>query len=152
MATRLRLPFRGGATKPSAEAMTLGEHLAELRRRVVICAFAFAIGSTVSFIVYVHILHFLQAPYCRVAGPRHCQLYVTAPLDGLSLRIKLSPYGGLFIASPVILWELWRFITPGLHRNEKRYAIPFVTASIVLFVFGAFLAFVSFSHALQFLG
>jgi len=151
MATRLRLPFRGASTRPSAQAMTLGEHLAELRKRVVICAFSFAIGATVAFIVYPQILHFLQAPYCRVAGPRHCSLYVTAPLDGLSLRIKLATYGGLFLASPVILWELWRFITPGLHSNEKRYAIPFVISSIALFAFGAFLAFVSFPHALQFL-
>ena len=106
--------------------MTLVEHLGELRRRVVICAVAFAAGSTVAFIVYPHILNFLQAPYCRVAGPTHCQLYVTGPLDGLTLRIKIATYGGLFLASPVILWEMWRFITPGLHRNEKRYAMPFV--------------------------
>ncbi len=129
MATRVRIPFRRGSTRPSADAMTLGEHLAELRRRVVISVFAFAIGATVAFIVYPSILHFLQAPYCRVA-PGRCKLYVTAPLDGLSLRIKLSTYGGLFFSSPVILWELWRFITPGLHRNEKRYAIPFVASSI----------------------
>ncbi len=131
--------------------MTLGEHLAELRRRVVVSVVAFAVGATVAFIVYPHILHFLQAPYCRVAGPKHCQLYVTSPLDGLSLRIKLATYGGAFLASPVILWELWRFITPGLHRNEKRYAVPFIVSSIVLFAFGAFLAFVTFPHALQFL-
>jgi sec-independent protein translocase protein TatC len=131
--------------------MTLGEHLAELRRRVVISVVAFAIGSVVAFVVYPNILHFLQEPYCRVAGHRRCQLYVTGPLDGLSLRIKLATYGGVFLASPVILWELWRFITPGLHNNEKRYAIPFVASSIVLFAFGAFLAFVSFPHALQFL-
>ncbi len=151
MASRLRIPFRSGSARPSAEAMTLGEHLAELRRRVVVCVVAFGVGATVAFIVYPHILHFLQAPYCRVVGPRRCQLFVTGPLDGLSLRIKLATYGGLFLASPVILWELWRFITPGLHRNEKRYAIPFVAASIVLFVLGAFLAFVSFPHALKFL-
>jgi sec-independent protein translocase protein TatC len=84
-------------------------------------------------------------------APGRCKLYVTAPLDGLSLRIKLASYGGLFLASPVILWELWRFITPGLHRNEKRYAVPFVVSSLVLFIFGAFLAFVAFPHALQFL-
>jgi sec-independent protein translocase protein TatC len=131
--------------------MTLGEHLAELRRRVVVSVVAFAVGATVAFIVYPHILHFLQAPYCRVAGPKHCQLFVTSPLDGLSLRIKLATYGGAFLASPVILWELWRFITPGLHRNEKRYAVPFIVSSIVLFAFGAFLAFVTFPHALQFL-
>src|ERR1700686_5100798 len=151
MATRLRLPFRGPSTRPSAQAMTLGEHLGELRRRVVICVLAFAAGSIVAFVVYPNILHFLQEPYRRVAGPRRCQLYVTGPLDGLSLRIKLATYGGVFLGSPVILWELWRFITPGLHSNEKRYAVPFVTSSIVLFAFGAFLAFVSFPHALQFL-
>ena len=151
MATRLRIPFRSGSARPSAESMTLGEHLAELRRRVVICVVAFAVGATVAFIVYPHILHFLQSPYCRVVGRQRCHLFVTGPLDGLSLRIKLATYGGLFLASPVILWELWRFITPGLHRNEKRYAIPFVASSIVLFVFGAFLAFVSFPHALKFL-
>jgi sec-independent protein translocase protein TatC len=131
--------------------MTLGEHLGELRRRVVISVLSFAVGAVVAFIVYPNILHFLQAPYCRVVGPRHCQLYVTGPLDGLSLRIKLSAYGGTFLASPVILWELWRFITPGLHRNEKRYAVPFVASSIVLFSLGAVLAFVSFPHALTFL-
>jgi sec-independent protein translocase protein TatC len=131
--------------------MTLGEHLAELRRRVVVSILAFGVGATVAFVVYPHILHFLQAPYCRVAGPRHCQLYVTGPLDGLSLRIKLATYVGAFLASPVILWQLWRFITPGLHRNEKRYAVPFVFSSILLFSLGALLAFVSFPHALRFL-
>src|SRR5580700_5404014 len=141
MATRLRLPFRGPSTRPSAQAMTLGEHLAELRRRVVICVFAFAIGSIVAFIVYPNILHFLQEPYCRVAGHRRCQLYVTGPLDGLSLRIKIATYGGVFLGSPVILWELWRFITPGLHPNEKRYAIPFIVASIAFFALGCVVAY-----------
>src|SRR5271169_2324248 len=98
MATRLRIPFRGWSKRGTADAMTLGEHLAELRRRVVISVFSFMVGAIVAFIVYPHILHFLQSPYCRVVGPRHCQLYVTGPLDGLSLRIKLSAYGGMFLA------------------------------------------------------
>jgi sec-independent protein translocase protein TatC len=134
------------------DAMTLGEHLRELRRRIVVSALAFMVAAVVTFVVYPHVLHFLQSPYCRVAGHRNCQLYITDPLGGLALRIKLAAYGGLFLASPVILWELWRFITPGLHRNEKRYAVPFVTASIVLFSAGAVLAYVSFPHALRFLG
>ncbi|HUY64423.1 MAG TPA: twin-arginine translocase subunit TatC [Acidimicrobiales bacterium] len=129
--------------------MTLGEHLAELRRRLVVTVLAFMAGATVCFVLYPHLLHFLQSPYCHVTT--RCQLYVTGPLDGLSLRIKLAAYGGLFLASPVILWELWRFITPGLHRNEKRYAIPFVVVSIVLFTAGAVLAYFTFPHALSFL-
>lgn len=147
----LRLLIRNRRSKPSPDAMTLSEHLGELRRRVVIAVLAFTAAGIVAFVLYPHILSLLRAPYCHVTGPRHCQLYVTAPLDGLSLRIKLAAYGGLFLASPVILWELWRFITPGLHRNEKRYAIPFVSASIVLFAGGAVLAYFAFSHALQFL-
>lgn len=131
--------------------MTLGEHLAELRRRVIVTALAFFAAAVVAWVFYPHILNFLKSPYCHVVGPRRCSLYVTAPLDGLSLRIKISAYGGLFLSSPVILWELWRFITPGLHRNEKRYAVPFVASSLVLFAGGAVLAYVAFAHALQFL-
>ena len=69
-------------------------------------------------------------------NPGHCGFYVTGPLDPLSLRIKMAAFGGLLLASPVILCQLWRFITPGPHRHEKRYAIPFVSASVVLFVAG----------------
>ena len=131
--------------------MTLGEHLAELRNRLIIAVTAFVIAAIVTFIIYSHILHFLQAPYCKVAPKGQCQLYVTSPLDPLSLRIHLSTYGGLVLASPVILWQFWRFITPGLKRNEKRYAIPFIAASIVLFCGGAVLAYYTFPHALRFL-
>lgn len=138
-------------TKPSPDAMTLGEHLTELRNRLIISISAFMVAAIVMFIVYSHILHFLQAPYCRVAPKGQCQLYVTSPLDPLSLRIHLSTYGGLVVASPVILWQFWRFVTPGLKKNEKRYAIPFIVASIVLFCGGALLAYFTFPHALRFL-
>jgi len=150
MVARLRIPFRNRAARPDPDAMTLGEHLSELRRRLVVSVVAFAATGTVAFVVYPHILHFLQSPYCKVT-PRHCSLYITGPLDGLALRLKLATYGGLFLASPVILWELWRFITPGLRRNEKRYAVPFIAASMVLFSGGAVLAYVTFPHALRFL-
>jgi sec-independent protein translocase protein TatC len=138
-------------TKPSPDAMTLGEHLTELRNRLIISISAFMVAAIVMFIVYAHILHFLQAPYCRIAPKGQCQLYVTSPLDPLSLRIHLSTYGGLVLASPVILWQFWRFVTPGLKKNEKRYAIPFIVASIVLFCGGALLAYFTFPHALRFL-
>lgn len=152
MALLRLIRLRRGRVKPSPDAMTLGEHLAELRRRLVIAVVAFFAAGVVAFVVYPHILSFLKSPYCHVIRPKPCDLYITGPLDGLSLRIKISAYGGLFLSSPVILWELWRFITPGLHRNEKRYAIPFVCSSIALFAGGAVLAYVAFGHALQFLG
>ena len=130
--------------------MTLAEHLAELRNRVIVVVVVFLAAGCVGFGIYAHLLHVLQSPYCHVT--RHCQLYVTGPLDPLALRIKLSAYFAVFVDSPVILWELWRFVTPGLHANEKRYAIPFVLSSLVLFVFGAVLAYIIFPHALGWLG
>ncbi len=130
--------------------MTLVEHLSELRRRVVICVLAFLVMGTVAFVEYNHILAFLKHPYCQVA-PGHCGFYITGPLDGLALRVKIAAYGGLFLASPILLWELWRFITPGLHAKEKKYAVPFIAASITLFTLGAVVAFLTFPHALGWL-
>ncbi len=130
--------------------MTLTEHLTELRRRVVISVAAFFVAGTASFLLYPWILSFLKHPYCEVA-PTHCGFYVTGPLDGLALRVKIAAYGGVFLASPVWLWEVWRFITPGLNPKEKRYAVPFIVATIGLFSLGAAVAFLIFPHALQWL-
>jgi sec-independent protein translocase protein TatC len=133
------------------DAMTLAGHLMELRRRIIICVITLCVTGTAAFVFYPHLLAFMQHPYCVAVGPKNCSFYVTAPLDGLSLRFKLATFGGLLLASPVILWEFWRFITPGLKANEKRYAIPFILATIVLFLAGCALAYYSFSHALKFL-
>jgi len=132
------------------EPMSVGAHLAELRRRVLVTGVALVVTCITAFVAYPQILRWLQAPYCRVS-PR-CSLYVTGPLDGLTLRIHVAMYAGAFLASPVILWQVWRFVTPGLRRHEKRYAVPFVAASLVLFGAGAWLALVSLPHALRFLG
>jgi len=126
--------------------MTLFEHLAELRRRVIICVIAFAVTATGAFIVYVHILHFLQAPLCKVETP--CTFLVTGPLDGLTFRMKVATYGGAFLALPIVLWQMWRFVTPGLKQNEKKYASAFVGSAVLLFATGAALAYWSFPHAL----
>jgi sec-independent protein translocase protein TatC len=141
---------RRSEPKPRPDSMTLVEHLGELRTRVMVCALTFVITATIAFVFYPHILSFLQEPYCRVA-PSHCKFYITGPLDGLALRVKIAAYGGLFLASPVLLWEFWRFITPGLKPNEKRYAIPFVVASITLFALGCAVAYFTFPHALKWL-
>ncbi|MGO9029460.1 MAG: twin-arginine translocase subunit TatC [Acidimicrobiales bacterium] len=145
----ISLKRRRGTTTP--DAMTLAEHLTELRRRVLVCAVAFVITATFAFVAYNPILHFLQEPYCQAVGPKHCGFYITGPLDGLSLRVKIAAYGGLFLASPVLLWEFWRFITPGLNPKEKKYAVPFIVSSIVLFSFGCLVAYVTFPHALGWL-
>jgi sec-independent protein translocase protein TatC len=130
--------------------MTLVEHLTELRSRVLVCAVTFVITGTAAFLLYPWILSFLSHPYCQIS-PHHCGFYVTGPLDGLTLRIKIAAYGGLALAAPVLLWEFWRFITPGLNPKEKRYAIPFIVASICLFALGCVVAYVTFPHALSWL-
>lgn len=130
--------------------MTLVEHLQELRRRLIISVFAIAAMTIIAFALYGQILSFLEAPYCQTF-PKHCLLYVTSPLDGLSLRVKIATYGGLMLASPILLWHLWRFITPGLIPTEKRYAVPFIVSSLVLFGLGGTVAYLTFPHALRFL-
>lgn len=150
------------------EAMTLVEHLKELRRRLIISALAAIAGAILGFAFYAHIFNFLVHPYCVSVGAGHgvhlgnaatrgtgssssCNLYVTAPLQGFGVRIKLATYSGIFVASPVILWQIWRFITPGLNPKEKRYAVPFIISSILLFSIGGAIAYVVADKALGFL-
>ena len=147
--------------------MTLSEHLGELRYRVVLSTVAFVVAATVCVFAYEPILHFLLRPLCTVtASTKHhtsagssfivasngtCNLFVTSPLDGLALRIKIAVFGGLVLASPVILFQVWRFVTPGLKARERRYAIPFVLSSFTLFLVGAATAYLTLPHALGWL-
>ncbi len=133
--------------------MTLGEHLGELRRRLIICLFAVAAGAVVTYVLYDQILAVLQAPYCQAVTHtgRQCQFYVTQPLQGFGLRLNVSAYGGLLIALPVTLYQLWQFVTPGLKANEKKYALPFTFATAGLFAVGAYVAYLTFPHAMRFL-
>jgi sec-independent protein translocase protein TatC len=132
--------------------MTFIEHLGELRRRLIICAGAFVVTAILTYLAYGSILRFLEHPYCQSVGPNHvCALYVTGPLDAFAIRLNVAEYGGLALASPVLLFELWRFITPGLRAHEKRFALPFAFAAFSLFVMGAAVAWVTFPHALGFL-
>jgi sec-independent protein translocase protein TatC len=135
--------------------MSLVEHLAELRRRVFISVVAIAGGGVVGFLLYNRILAFLQEPYCDLKAKKHlpgtCNFTIFDPLEGVTTRFKVSAYVGLVIALPIVLWQLWRFITPGLHPKEKKYAIPFVLSSLVLFLAGAAVAVLTFPQALDFL-
>lgn len=151
----MTIPFIGRATgwrrgRPNPDAMTIGEHLGELRRRLVITVLAFVVAACVAAIFYNWEVALLRHPYCH-ASAHACAFYVTQPLDQLTLRIKLAAFGGLVLASPVVLWELWRFITPGLRPSEKRYAVPFVIASIALFLFGCAVVYTVLPHTLGWL-
>ncbi len=136
--------------RKAVEGMTLAEHLAEARQRFMICTGAVLVFGVVSWIFYPQILHVLQEPYCR-ANSKRCFFLVTNPLDGLTLRIKIAFFGGFLISSPIIFWEAWRFITPGLKARERRYALPFVSSSILFFTGGVVVAYFIFQRAISFL-
>ncbi len=137
--------------RPSPDAMTLIEHLAELRKRLIVSIFAITVGAIVAYAFYDNVLRFFMHPLCIVDGSSHCTLYVTGPLDGFTWRVKISAFGGFFIALPVVMYQVWVFIAPGLKKSEKRYAFPFVFVSFLLFILGAFMAYVVFPKALLFL-
>ncbi|HET9692640.1 MAG TPA: twin-arginine translocase subunit TatC [Acidimicrobiales bacterium] len=141
-----------------AGEMTLQEHLAELRKRLGISVGALVVTTLVMWFFYDALIGFMEHPYCDFlrAHPQKsvgtgCQLYITGPVEGFTTRLKVSGYAGVVVASPVILWELWRFITPGLHKNEKRYVVPFVAAGCALFAAGVAVAVAVFPKAIGWL-
>jgi sec-independent protein translocase protein TatC len=144
------------APAPSAETgMTLVEHLTELRKRLIICVAAVGVGMIIGFIAYEWIFNFLIDPYKDIANSENSvgggRLLQTDPLEGFGVRLKTSGYAGIALAMPVLLWQVWRFVTPGLYPNERRYAVPFVISALVLFVLGAGLAYYTLPQALDFL-
>jgi sec-independent protein translocase protein TatC len=138
--------------------MTLVAHLTELRNRVAKALLALGLGTIVGFLWYDHgLLEFLSAPYCslppelRYQGDESCRLVVLDVFGGVLLRLKIGLIAGAVLSSPFWLWQLWAFITPGLKRNEKRYAVTFVAASTMLFALGALLAYVTLYKGLELL-
>ena len=155
----MKIPFRGSARpalKGPEDRMTLRDHLAELRVRIVRSMLAIVLGVIIMMAFYNPILRFIKQPYtdlCQRKPAGFCtpNLYALGPLDGFATRISISLYGGIVIAFPVILWQVWRFVVPGLHAKEKRYAIPFIGSTIALFAFGGFIAYWTLGYALEFL-
>ncbi len=142
--------------KGPEDRMTLTEHLAELRTRIIRALLAVVIGIIVMLAAYDWVLDFLREPYERLCADRpdltcDAGLQFISPLEGFSTRLSISTYGGVLLALPVLLWQLWRFIVPALHAKEKKYAIPFIGSSVLLFALGAFLAYWTLEKALEFL-
>lgn len=150
---RFRAPEGGRLQQPPAGEMPLLDHLAELRNRILKSAAAVALGAVACWFLYPGIFDVLVDPYCNLQGTSvdDCRLLQTEPLEAFSIRLKIAGYGGVALAMPVLLWQVWRFVTPGLHANEKRWAYPFVASALVLFCLGAGLAFHTLTPALEFL-
>jgi sec-independent protein translocase protein TatC len=141
----------------SNDNMTLTEHLGELRMRLIRCLLAVVLGGVLVFVLYdPWIQDFLFHPYrvvCDANPDFGCngEPVLITPLGGFTTRMKVAGWGGLILALPVVLWQIWRFIVPGLEAKEKRYARPFILSTIALFALGAALAYLTLSKALQWL-
>ena len=141
----MKVPFTGGPKRPKLKTpddrMTLMEHLGGApRSRIVRCAArrrardrpdpgACTTACSTSFSSRMQGPGAASAGSGSAAPARRCQLYSLGPLEGLTTRLSVSTYGGIILALPVLMWQMWRFVVPALHAKEKKFAIPFVFSS-----------------------
>lgn len=123
--------------------MSLLEHLEELRKRLIHSAIYLIVAFFVAYAFRVRIYAFMQEPITVALRAHHLdtQLVYLNPVDIFNLYIKISLMAGAILASPFILYEVWLFISPGLYQREKRYVVPFMAATVGLFLAGAFFGY-----------
>jgi sec-independent protein translocase protein TatC len=133
--------------------MTFMEHLIELRSRVMKSMMAVGVGAVIGWFLSPYVIDLLLGPYREIASRSltQGQLLATGPAEGFAIRIKLTLYVAIAIAMPVLLWQLWQFVSPGLYKHERRYALPFVFSGVVLFLSGAGIAYLTLPAALNWL-
>jgi len=117
--------------------MSLMEHLDELRKRLIRSVIYLLVGFVVAYAFHERLYGVISRPIDMLNLP----LNFTHPTDGLNLYLKTSLVGGAILASPFILYQLWLFIAPGMYANEKRYVIPFMTATMALFFTGVYFGY-----------
>lgn len=120
----------------------LGEHLLELRRRLIWSFGALSIGALICYFFSEHIFSFLIRPLATAMGEESThRLIYTGLTEAFFTTLKLSFFGGLFLTFPIILAQIWIFVAPGLYAREKRAFLPFLAATPVLFVLGGALVY-----------
>src|SRR6266581_755775 len=134
-------------------AMSLVEHLEELRWRILKSLIAIVVGGIVAFIFREPIMNFLTLPLPKEAADSftHGKLAVTGLAEGFTVFLKLSFAVGFLVALPVILYQVWAFISPGLYEREKKNAVPFIFIGIVMFIAGIALGFVVLQYPVAWL-
>jgi sec-independent protein translocase protein TatC len=136
--------------------MTIIEHLEELRRVLIISLIAWAVATIIGFIVSGWVLEILLRPIKQVLAGHQSAfpaglVFYTGPVDKFFLYFKVGIFTGFVLASPVIIWQAWTFVAPGLRRNERRFAVGFVASAVLLFAMGIGFAFFAMPIALRFL-
>ena len=132
--------------------MSLGAHLVELRKRLMLAALALLVGMVVAFIVADPVIHFITEPIRIITekrGDDFSALNFESVTSAFDLRMRIAFSIGLFISAPVWLWQIWAFIMPGLTRKEVRYTIGFVAAAVPLFFGGCYLGMVIMPHVIE---
>lgn len=133
-----------------ASVMSLVDHLGELRKRVAISILAVLIGGVVGFLLAPEIIIRLTDPLPAVAAGETRVQYLTVS-GGFLLFMKISIIVGILLALPVILYELWAFVAPGLTPKERRAALPWIPMAVLFFAMGVVVAYVTLPFALAFL-
>lgn len=151
-------PTRRTNTDPEEELngkqMSFLEHLEELRQRLMRCIIGTVATTCICFYFRDQIYGYLAAPLTATLSRLHLspKLVYVNPVDPFNLYIKLSIMGGVFLACPWILYQIWLFISPGLYKHEKRYIWPFIILTSSLFIGGGFFAYkLALPAALEFL-
>jgi sec-independent protein translocase protein TatC len=127
--------------------MSLVEHLEELRSRIIVVAISIVIAGVLGFFLSEPILELLQVPL----PDGEFGLIQLSIGEALAVRLKIALYVGIALSVPVIVYELWRFVTPGLTRRERRLVWPLLIGAIVLFALGIMLGYLVIPYALAFL-
>ena len=155
----MRLIPRLHRAREAGGEMTLVEHLEELRRRLFICLAAIGIAAIAGWFLFSPVLTLLRHPFCesirhlpaKAQPPTGCRFVFQGVLEAFVVKLKVVVFIGLGIALPVVLYQLWAFIVPGLTRKERRLAVPFVLSSMVLFGLGTLFAYFTLPRGLNFL-
>jgi sec-independent protein translocase protein TatC len=121
---------------PAETTMSLGDHLEELRKRLILALIGIVIGLVVCLFFASEIITFIEKPYIDVMG-KEARLQTLAPADGFISYVKIALISGLILSSPWVFYQLWLFIAAGLYFHEKRYVYYAVPSSTILFVTGA---------------
>jgi sec-independent protein translocase protein TatC len=151
--------LRRRSTDQRTGTMTLIEHLEELRHRLIVMFVAISVGAVAGWFAYPAFINIVQKPFCNYVATlpadqrplSGCDFVFTTTLEAFTVKLKVILFLGLFLALPIVLYQLWEFIVPGLTSRERRMAVPFIVSSTILFALGALVAYITLPKGLNFL-